>query len=209
MADETVKPKLVIASEETPAARDPTDIFNDLDKLRVESTITIDRRKVLTTCRCSKPDPNTYFRSNPDLRMRLPVTLIRHKQERDLYYYVVPEMRSHPHVERACRAYILVQVVTWPVGETLLWPIPVLGEKPMASDVAQNAAYEHSLRSWTQLAWDQKLRNFSVEVAERADDRKPVWPTESFETLLKLAFAGRIIDNDEHEYVRQLRGIFA
>jgi hypothetical protein len=203
------KPDIKLVNvQEQDRPRDPTDIFNDLDKLRIDSTITVDRRKVLASCRCSKPDPNIYFRSNPDLKMRLTAMLIRHKQERDLYYFVTPEMKNHPHVERACRPYILVLITTWPFGEFMLWPVPILGEKPMQSDKAQNKAFEQSQRFWTQMTWDPKLRDFSIEVAERADDRKPIWPDEPFETFLKLAFAGRIIDNDEHEYVRQLRGIF-
>ena len=67
-------------------ATDPTDIFNDLDKLRLELKITVERRKAMSSCRCSKPDPNLYFRSCPDVNMRLTASLIRHKQERDLFF---------------------------------------------------------------------------------------------------------------------------
>jgi hypothetical protein len=35
----------------------------------------------------------------------------------------------------------------------------------------------------------------------------PAWPTESFEQLLKIAFADLIVDNEDHYYVRRLRGI--
>jgi hypothetical protein len=197
---------LITPEDAAKLARDPTDIFNDLDKLRVESKITVERRKILSSCRCSKPDGNLYFRSCPDVNMRLTASLIRHKQERDLYYYVTPQMRSHPHVERHIRFYTLVLIQTWPIGEYQLWPVPILGDKPMPSDKSQNAAFEHSLRFWTQMAWDARLRDFNVEIA---GDIKidPVWPEEPFTAFLKLAFAGKIIDNDNHEYVRQLRGI--
>src|SRR5262245_13234805 len=65
--------------------RDPAAIFDDLDKLRVESEITIERQTIIASCRCGKPDPNVYFRSHPSVSMRLAASLIRHKQERDLY----------------------------------------------------------------------------------------------------------------------------
>jgi len=199
----------ISAEDAANLARDPTDIFNDLDKLRVESKITMERRKVLSSCRCSKPDGNVYFRSHPSIDMRLTATLIRHKQERDLFYFVTPQMRSHPHVERAIRLYTLALITTWPVGEYQLWPVPVLGEKPMPSDKSQNTAFEQSLRTWTQITWDPSKRDFNVETAERPD-RKPVWLDNTpFHVFLKLAFAGRIIDNDDHEYVRQLRGIIS
>ena len=187
-------------------ATDPTDIFNDLDKLRLELKITVERRKAMSSCRCSKPDPNLYFRSCPDVNMRLTASLICHKQERDLFFFVVPEMRSHPHIERALRFYTLVLIQTWPIGEYQIWPIPILGDKPMPSDRSQHTAFELSLQYWVQMAWDPTLRNYNVEVAEN-NKNKPTWPQEPFTAFLKLAFAGRIIDNDNHEYVRQLRGI--
>jgi hypothetical protein len=179
----------------------------DLDQLRVESSITIERHKVLTSCKCGKPPNNCYFRSSSDPALQLEATLIRHKQERDLYFFVPPHMRTHPNVKRAMRAYTLVLVTTWPIGEYYLWPVPKLGMKPIKSDLSQHKVYEQSLERWTIMAWDAEKRDFAVEPAEKMD-QKPVWPKESFNELLKLAFAGCIIDSDEHEYVRQLRGIF-
>ena len=76
----------------------------------------------------------------------------------------------------------------------------------MPSDRSQHTAFELSLQYWVQMAWDPTLRNYNVEVAEN-NKNKPTWPQEPFTAFLKLAFAGRIIDNDNHEYVRQLRGI--
>jgi hypothetical protein len=209
MSDNKPEIKLV-APDEQAAPHDPLSIFDDLDALRAVSVTTVERRHLLTDCKCTKPDANLYFRSHPDLRMRLPATLIRHKQERDLYYYVTPAMRTYPLLEKHIRPFTLVLITTWPIGEPQLWPVPVLvGDKPFPTDVVQNKAFETSLRFWTQLAWNAKKRNYSVEVAEQADDRKPVWPEEPFDTFLKLAFNGRVIDNDNHEYVRQLRGIFS
>ena len=59
---------------------------------------------------------------------------------------------------------------------------------------------------WTQLVWNIERADFNIETAESME-REPVWPKESFEQLLKLGFADRIVDNEEHPYVRRLRGI--
>jgi hypothetical protein len=212
MSEEQTKPRLEIVeptASKAPVVRDPTAIFDDLDQLRLESKITVERRKILSSCECRKPDGNLYFRSCPDVNMRLTASLIRHKQERDLFYYVVPAMREFPHVKRAFRYYTLVLITTWPIGDFQLWPVPALiGDKPMPTDKTQNIAFEKSLREWTKMTWDQRLRDFNVETAEN-NPNKPVWPPEdvTFNCLLKLAFAGRIIDSDDHEYVKQLRGI--
>jgi hypothetical protein len=176
-------------------AHDATAIFDDLDKLRVESAITVERHKLLTSCKCSKPPDNCYFRSSPDPTLQLEATLIRHKQERDLYFFVTPNMRTHPNVKRAMRPYTLVLVTTWPIGEFYLWPLPKLRMKPIKSDLSQHSAYEESLQRWTIMTWDFEKRDFAVEPAEKMD-HKPMWPTESFSDLLKLAFAGCIIDNE-------------
>ena len=168
MAEKEAK---IISPEGTPItpedavklARDPTDIFNDLDKLRVESKITVEHRKILSSCECRKPDGNLYFRSCPDVNMRLTASLIRHKQERDLFFFVTPDMRQHPHVERALRYYTLVLIQTWPIGEYQLWPVPMLSDKPMPSDKSQNVAFEKSLRFWTQMTWDAGLRDYNSE----------------------------------------------
>src|SRR5262249_48363094 len=136
----------ITPEEAAKLARDPTDIFIDLDKLRVESKITVERRKILSSCRCSKPDGNLYFRSCPDVNMRLTASLIRHKQERDLYYFVTPQMRSHPHVERHIRFYTLVLIQTWPIGEYQLWPVPILGTRDFAISMLKSLRTTRSTR---------------------------------------------------------------
>jgi hypothetical protein len=56
------------------------------------------------------------------------------------------------------------------------------------------------------LVWNNERADFDVEPAENID-KEPTWPKESFERLLKLGFANRIVDNEDHHYVRRLRGI--
>jgi hypothetical protein len=108
---------------------DPLAVFDDLEKLKVESKITIERHQLLTSCKCAKPPDNCYFRSSPDLQLANQ-TLIRHRQERDLYFFVPPHMRKQPNIKRAMRVYTLVLVTTWPIGQFYLWPVPVLSTNP-------------------------------------------------------------------------------
>jgi len=212
MSDEA-KFKVINPNEPTDnVVCDPLSIFDDLEKLKVAQSITVERHRLLSSCRCAKPDGNLYFRSSPKLNHRLIAPLIRHKQERDLYFFVAPQMREHPHVKRHMRYYTLVLISTWPSEDYQLWPVPLLvGDKPIQSDKTQNDAFEKSLRYWTQIAWDKSKRDYNVEIAERTEGNTipdPVWPEkEPFNTFLKLAFSGNIIDTPDYEYVRQLRGI--
>ena len=48
--------------------------------------------------------------------------------------------------------------------------------------------------------------DYQIETAEGID-HEPVWPDETFEELLKRGFDGKVIDNEDHPYVRRLRGI--
>ena len=62
-------------------------------------------------------------------------------------------------------------------------------------------------KSWTQIVWNDERSDYDVEIAE-AIEKEPVWPDKSMGELLKLAFADKVIDNEDHPYVRQLRGVF-
>ena len=48
--------------------------------------------------------------------------------------------------------------------------------------------------------------DYLIETAEGID-HEPTWPEKDFDELLKLAFDGKVIDSEEHPYVRRLRGL--
>jgi hypothetical protein len=56
------------------------------------------------------------------------------------------------------------------------------------------------------MVWDPDKTDYNVETAEDINI-EPVWPKESLEQLLKTGFADIIVDNEDHYYVRRLRGI--
>jgi len=56
------------------------------------------------------------------------------------------------------------------------------------------------------MVWNEERSDFDVEKAEEIDI-EPIWPKESFEELLKIGFADVIVDNEDHYFVRRLRGI--
>ena len=58
-----------------------------------------------------------------------------------------------------------------------------------------------------QIWWSEEESDFKVEKAE-GNLPEPTWPEgKNLADLLKLGFADRIIDNENHDYVRQLRGL--
>jgi hypothetical protein len=56
------------------------------------------------------------------------------------------------------------------------------------------------------MVWDPDKGDYNVKTTDNINI-EPAWPKESFEELLKLGFADVIVDNEDHYYVRKLRGI--
>jgi hypothetical protein len=59
--------------------------------------------------------------------------------------------------------------------------------------------------SWVRIIPNHEAGQYDTAVAVE-QQREPVWPEESFETILEKAFAGRIIDSLDHEVIKELRG---
>jgi hypothetical protein len=201
MADETPQSKVI---EFTPK-RDPSAIFDNLADLRKASAITVKRKSVLVNVPVGRPANNVYFRVNPDPAMMLQATVIRDEEgTRKAYYFVPPDMRAHPKLEPRLRWVTIVLVNTWPGSAFLLWPVPrddslkVWRSEKKAADLAKT--------HWTMLVWNQEKADYNIEIAEKIN-KEPEWPIQPFEQLLKLGFADLIPDNQDHPYVRRLRGI--
>jgi hypothetical protein len=184
-----------------------TDIFNDLDALRENSKPTVRRRSVLTNVFVVKhPGSGKHFRIHPGEEMSLDATVIFDDNRN--CYFVTPGMRSHPKLIKRLRWVTLYLAVLWPEQQPVIWPVPVqiAGSDDFAVWRSYRKAAELSKENWMQMTWDEMKRDFTVEPAEDIP-HLPQWPKESFSELLKIAFEGRIIDNEDHAYVYILRGL--
>jgi hypothetical protein len=190
----------------SPGEREPTNIFDDLASLRKQSKLTVERKPVLVNVPIDKPANNLYFRVHPDPEMQLNDSTVLRDSTNSNFYYVVPAMRSHPKLVQRLRRVTIALLYIWPGGTYQLWPVPIVGDSTLASWKSARAAFELAQKKWTQIVWNQERRDYDVETAEKLD-KEPVWPDKSMGELLKLAFADKVIDNEEHPYVRQLRGV--
>jgi hypothetical protein len=199
MAEEPVKPKLEVISN------NPGSIFDDLASLRKVSKLTVQRKSVLVNVTVGKPPSNSHFRCHRELTLDN-TTIARDPEDNRATYYVCPHMRNHPKLIPQLRWVTLVLTSTWPSGNFLLWPVPIIGDRPFPAWKSARAAYEMALERWTMMAWSEVKGDYQIETAEGLD-HEPVWPDKPFAELLKLGFDGKIIDNEDHAYVRRLRGL--
>jgi hypothetical protein len=203
MVDEIHKPKIELTGE-----RNPTDIFDDLQALRKKSVLTVQRRTVLINIPVDKPPNNVFFRTSPDPEMILDnVTVIRDVEgARKTTYFLAPEMRDHPKLAPRLRAVTLMVTYTWPAGGILLWPVPGPSDRDFPAWRSAREAAALAQTRWVQMVWNDSRGDYDVETAENID-KEPIFPDTTMSSILKIAFADRVIDNDEHPYVRRLRGI--
>jgi hypothetical protein len=207
MSDKT-KLELVESNEPPKAEPNSISVFDDLASLRKASKLTVQRKAVLVNVTVDKPAANVYFRCHPDPDLILDdATVLRDNDSTNrAYYFVVPGMRPHPKLApRLCKV-TLALTCTWPGGATLIWPVPILGDREFPVWKSARAAYELARTQWVQMVWAEDRNDYLIETAEGID-HEPVWPEKHFNDLLKLAFDGKVIDSEEHPYVRRLRGL--
>jgi hypothetical protein len=204
--DPKLKPKLEVVSEELKAEGNPSSVFDDLASLRKASKLTVQRKAVLVNVAVDKPANNVYFRCHRDLMLDDTTVLRDNEGTSRAFYFVVPSMRTHPKLAPRLRKVTLVLTCSWPSGNILIWPVPILTEREFPVWKSARAAYELALDQWVQMVWAEDRNDYLIETAEGID-HEPAWPEKDFEELLKLGFDGKVIDSEEHPYVRRLRGL--
>src|SRR5262249_13745199 len=151
------------------------------------------------------PD-NCFFRAHPEWYID-DASIVQDRHAREIYF-VHPVMRSHPKLAPRIRFVTLATVFLWPSRVVQIWPVPKLEGKKREFQVWKSArsAYELSREHWVQIGWNEAKSDYDVEIDEHIS-LEPIWPTDkTFSDLLKLGFDGAIIDGENHDYVRQLRG---
>jgi hypothetical protein len=202
MTEDTKKP--VVKLVDTPP---PESIFDDIEGLRKTATLKVSRRVVPINVAVKRPANNVYFRCHASPEMTLDASIIVGDGGSDDFYFVVPYMLNHATMLPRLRKVTIATVYAWPGGAILLWPVPNVEETRIACWKSARAAFELSKTQWVQLCWNGDLRDYDVVVAEGINT-EPNWPTDrSFNDLLKLGFADKIINTPEHPYVMRLRGL--
>jgi hypothetical protein len=160
-------------------------------------------KKLLRTVHVGKPSSQDFVRCHPGEEYRLPVSLIELKDEREVYI-VMPDMRADLGSEWA--SYQLFTCINRQ-GNLRLWPVrlPDASGKHNSWHASALDAAEHAMKSWVRISANMNNKCYDIAVA-LANIPEPVWPEQTFQQLLEIAFRGRLINKPDHPVVLKLRG---
>jgi hypothetical protein len=181
-------------------------VFADLDKLRLAPgefrggrELEVDRRIAVR-----KPSAREFFRVHPDPGMSLDTTIItdRDGMQSDVFF-VAPDMRTAFSAD--VRPALLLPTMTLQ-GVLMIWPLMLpMNGRPNDWQEGTMLAAERARRGWVRMAADVPAGCYRIFEAI-GEFPEPEWPAMSLQEMLDVAFAGMVIDGEDHPLVRRLRG---
>jgi hypothetical protein len=211
------------------------DIFDDEEALRSACEIKVSLRPVVDRMSVIKsPRKGTHFQCHSDPKMRLESAAIIVDPTDDAQWFVAPKMMAHPLVLRCRKAVTITPVFSLPGNKTAIWPVPILPENrtPFAAHETWRNAYlissgqpvkfkreatEHRAviepgetppgPTWLTMWYDDEQKAVLFEEAEGIH-RTPAWSGLTLGAMLHLAFNGRILNSDNLDIMRRLRGLY-
>jgi hypothetical protein len=190
------------AAAEPESAPDPF----DLNRLTLDQSFaeTIGVKRLLKHVPVGKPGNQDWVRVYPRADYRGDFSVIILKNERETY--LVSREMSAELASECVPVTIFVAVSS--VGVVRLWPVRLPG--PDGKDLAwwrtEREGAEQAMTIWTRIKPNMNLGANEIYVSDKMT-AEPKWPTETFQELLKIAFAGRLVDKIDHPVVKRLRGL--
>lgn len=162
-------------------------------------------KKVLATVPVRKPSKEAFIRTK-EATLRHPFVLLELK-ESDKLFLLSPEVAATLEMsgENAIVKAHLVPTVDR-LGNFSLWPLR-FSERENPWHLSARVAAGYAECKWVRVLANMTAGQYDVLVAEKCND-EPVWPEEDFETVLQIAFRGRVIEDMDHPALKDLRGDF-
>jgi hypothetical protein len=187
-----------------------TDIFENLDAIRLPAGggaiggVAVQEVRPHVSVR--KPKRNEFVMTHPDPAMRVPTMVYIDPDDRDAVYLVPPAAMGALLGE--ARPVLLLPTINTQ-GVHFLWPValPLDDGRRNEWHATGREAAELAATCWVRVAADMSLGAYRIYKAE-GELAPPVWPQESLNDFLRIAFRDRVIDGNglDHPIVRRLRG---
>ena len=180
-------------------------IFDNLDALRKRQDFDslVGARRQLTSVPVGRPGKQIFFRVLPGDEWQIQAALIELDEDKTKFF-VVPDI--YPDLVHESKRVVLRTVIT-AQGTAQLWPIPLPMADGYDNEWWQSARMvaDRAEQAWVRMASNRESRSYDVYTAT-ADFGEPQVPEQSLPELLKIAFAGKIIDSLHHPVVLKLLG---
>jgi hypothetical protein len=204
----------------------PEDIFNNLAELRKTAEHTVKRKPVQVNMAVGKPPDTSHFQCHPDPEQYMDANVVYDKEDRDVVYYPGPKMMMHPQLVPRFRRVTIATTCLWPSGRIMLYPVPfgdgkrapkcwktarcafrIAAGLATAKEYPPDFEFEIGRPEWVQLVWNEETQDYDLSIGEGIVT-KPAWPNGlKLSNSLKLGFRDKTIVNEDHPFMRQLRGL--
>jgi hypothetical protein len=165
---------------------------------------TVGVRKLLTTIPVRKPNPQDFVRVHPSSKLyHANLRMVELKEDRELYLiapHLVGELAPETKVKTLYTAITRQNVL-------FLWPValPTADEKELEWHRSLREAAELAMTRWVRVQANKALGAYEMRVADGVMT-DPVWPEETFQQMIRIAFRGYMVDSLDHPVVKRLRG---
>lgn len=159
-------------------------------------------------CKVRKPSKEWWIQTHPDPEYRIEAWVIDLKEDNEVYWvspHLWDELMGEPtFVRKAFFTYTAKH--THKKGDYFLWPIRLPDEDGRLDDWNKSALdYARQSGKWQRIAANREMGEYD-QFETDLDWGEPEWPDCPFETLVRTAFKGKLIDSLDHVVIKNLRG---
>jgi hypothetical protein len=179
------------------------DGFN-LESLRLDqSFIETSVKKLLLTVPVRRPSNQDFIRVHPNPAYRANLAIVELRDERETYLLSPTIARGLPGEFAMATIYTAVNRQ----GTCFLWPVklPQRDGRVIEWHRAAAEAAEIAMTRWVRIKANMSLGAYDV-IAATGVIPDPVWPEETFEQLLRIAFRSYFVNSFDHPLVKRLTG---
>jgi hypothetical protein len=179
------------------------DGFN-LENLRLDqSFIETSVKKLLLTVPVKRPSNQDFIRVHPDPAYRANLAIVELREERETYLLSPAIARGLPGEFAMATIYTAVTRQ----GTCFLWPVklPQRDGRVIEWHRAAAEAAEIAMTRWVRIKANMSLGAYDV-IAATGVIPDPVWPEETFEQLLRIAFRSYFVNTFDHPLIKRLTG---
>ena len=194
-----------MVNETTKVANGSTQKSSPFSSLRLAQNFgeSLGVKKVLSTVQVGKPGKDRFFRAHKSPDMVFPAMLLENKATSEVYLVSAQIAGVLGNLVRPVELHAAIDRQ----GNPSLIPVPLPDQNGNRNHWHQSLAEAviRSQETWIRITANKAIGGYDIFEAS-AKLPEPLWPTESMDSLLDVAFRGRILNDPHHPVVIDLLG---